>query len=121
MKTLYSTVHDVDYIVGALLETPENGSMVGPSTACVIGDGFYRFKAGDRFFYDVQGQPGSFTEGTYISDIRRVSIWGDIYHCVISISEQLKTLKKVTLSHVICATSHLDHLQKETFRYVDHE
>lgn len=38
--------------------------MVGPSAACVIGDSFYRFRAGDRFFYDVQGQPGSFSPGT---------------------------------------------------------
>lgn len=72
MKTLYSTVHDIDYIVGALLEKPEIGSMVGPSTACVIGDSFYRFKVGDRFFYDVQGQPGSFTAGTYILNIKLV-------------------------------------------------
>lgn len=64
MKSLYSTVHDIDYIVGALLEKPRNGSMVGPSTACIIGDSFYRFKHGDRFFYDILGQPGSFTSGT---------------------------------------------------------
>lgn len=64
LKTLYSTVHDVDFLVGALLEKRVNGSLVGPSAACVIGDGFYRFRAGDRFFYDVQGQPGSFSPGT---------------------------------------------------------
>ncbi|KAL4142197.1 hypothetical protein QTP88_004703 [Uroleucon formosanum] len=95
LKSLYSTVHDIDYIVGALLEKPRNGSMVGPSTACVIGDSFYRFKVGDRFFYDILGQPGSFTP------------------------EQIKSLKKITLSHIMCASSNLGHMQKETFRYVD--
>ncbi|XP_029348497.1 peroxidase-like [Acyrthosiphon pisum] len=71
--------------------------MVGPSTACVIGDSFYRFKAGDRFFYDILGQPGSFTP------------------------EQIKSLKKITLSHVMCTSSNLGHMQKETFRFVDHK
>jgi len=97
LKTLYSTVHDIDYIVGSLLEKPKKGSLVGPSTACVIGDSFYRFKVGDRFFYDVKGQPGSFSP------------------------EQIKSLKNITLSHVMCLSSNLDHLQKETFKYVDHK
>lgn len=37
--------------------------MVGPTARCVIADGFYRLRVADRFFYDVQGQPGSFTPG----------------------------------------------------------
>ncbi|VVC27285.1 Hypothetical protein CINCED_3A000564 [Cinara cedri] len=97
LKTLYSTVHDIDFIVGAILEKPRSGSMVGPTTACVIGDTFYRFKAGDRFFYDIQGQPGSFT------------------------LEQIQSLKNISLSNVMCSSSHLDHMQKESFRYVDHK
>ncbi|CAH1724815.1 unnamed protein product [Aphis gossypii] len=97
LKSLYSTVHDIDYIVGALLEKPRNGSMVGPSTACIIGDSFYRFKHGDRFFYDILGQPGSFTPA------------------------QIETLKKITLSHIMCTSSNLDHMQKKSFRFVDHK
>lgn len=49
--------------VGALLEMPEEGSMVGPTTRCILSDSFFRYKYGDRFFYDVVGQPGSFTPG----------------------------------------------------------
>jgi hypothetical protein len=56
-------VNDIDLLVGLLLEKPSDGAMVGPTTRCIIADSFYRFKAGDRFFYDVQGQPGSFTPG----------------------------------------------------------
>jgi len=37
--------------------------MFGPTGSCVIADSFYRFRNGDRFFYDVKGQPGSFTSG----------------------------------------------------------
>lgn len=54
---------DIDLLAGLLLEKLSNGAIVGPTTRCLIADGFYRFKAGDRFFYDVQGQPGSFSSG----------------------------------------------------------
>lgn len=65
LKELYHSVNDIDLIVGLLLEKICDGAIVGPTTRCLIADGFYRYKAGDRFFYDVQGQPGSFTPGKY--------------------------------------------------------
>lgn len=65
MKTLYSSVGDIDYYVGILLENKINGSMFGPTGSNVIADSFYRTRNGDRFFYDVIGQPGSFTSGKY--------------------------------------------------------
>lgn len=55
-------------MVGILLEKLSDGAIVGPTAQCLIADGFYRFKAGDRFFYDVQGQPGSFTPGKNINE-----------------------------------------------------
>jgi len=45
------------------LEDKVPGSMLGPTGSCVIADSFYRFRNGDRFFYDVKDQPGSFTPG----------------------------------------------------------
>ncbi|XP_025201922.1 peroxidase-like [Melanaphis sacchari] len=92
LKTLYATVHDIDLHVGALLEMPEEGSMVGPTTRCILSDSFFRYKYGDRFFYDVQGQPGSFTQ------------------------EQLKTIKQINLGHVICATTNLLTLPLDIFK-----
>lgn len=65
LKTLYATVNDIDLHVGTLLEVPEEGSVVGPTSRCILSDSFFRYKNGDRFFYDVQGQPGSFTPGIY--------------------------------------------------------
>jgi len=50
-------------MVGILLEKHSDGAIVGPTARCIISDAFYRYKVGDRFFYDVQGQPGSFTKG----------------------------------------------------------
>lgn len=43
---------DVDFIVGALLEIPEDDALVGNTTRCIIADFFYRSRVGDRFFYD---------------------------------------------------------------------
>ncbi|XP_050431517.1 peroxidase-like [Adelges cooleyi] len=95
LKKLYSHVDDIDFMVGAMLEKPQNNSMVGPTSACIIGDAFYRARVGDRFFYDVQGQPGSFS------------------------AEQIKVLETINLGHVLCSTSNVNHIQKETFRFVD--
>ncbi|KAL4142203.1 hypothetical protein QTP88_004707 [Uroleucon formosanum] len=96
LKQFYSTVDDIDYYVGILLEDKVTGSMFGPTGSCVIADSFYRFRNGDRFFYDVKDQPGSFT------------------------SDQIQSLKKITLSHIICATSEIERIQKDTFRLIDH-
>lgn len=57
---------DIDFIVGALLEIPAEGARVGPTSRCIIADSFYRYKTGDRFFYDIQGQPSSFSAGKHI-------------------------------------------------------
>jgi len=67
LKELYYSVDDIDFIVGALLEIPAEGAKVGPTARCIIADSFYRYKVGDRFFYDVRGQPGSFTPGMSVS------------------------------------------------------
>lgn len=60
---LYSTVDDIDFIVGALLETPEDDALVGNTSRCIIGDFFYRSRVGDRFFYDNDSQPRQFSKG----------------------------------------------------------
>lgn len=62
LETLYSSVDDIDFIVGALLETPENDALVGNTSRCIIGDFFYRSRVGDRFFYDNKGQAGQFSK-----------------------------------------------------------
>lgn len=55
----------MDLIVGALLEKLAGDGMVGETARCIIADGFYRLRYGDRFFCDVEGQPGSFSQGMY--------------------------------------------------------
>lgn len=62
-RTLYKHVDDVDFFVGGMSEKPVSGGLLGWTFLCVVGDQFARVKKGDRFFYDIGGQPGSFTDG----------------------------------------------------------
>lgn len=80
LSRVYESVHDVDYIVGGLLERKIPGTLTSPSFHCVIAEAFYRYKFGDRFFYEFGGQPGSFS------------------------INQLNTIRKVTFSLLICLT-----------------
>ena len=51
-----------------LLEEPSrsSGALVGDTFLCLIGDQFARLKLGDRYFYDLEGQSGSFTTSTHM-------------------------------------------------------
>ncbi|XP_025408382.1 peroxidase-like isoform X2 [Sipha flava] len=95
LEKLYSSVDDVDFLVGALLETPETDALVGNTSRCIIGDFFYRSRVGDRFFYDGKNLPKQFS------------------------SDQLEIIKSISLNHIICATSSVDNLQKHIFAKVD--
>ena len=43
-----------------------DGQLVGCTFLCLIGDVFARARLGDRFFYDLPNQAGSFTEGEFM-------------------------------------------------------
>lgn len=74
LQSIYNSVDDIDLFVGMSLETPEyQDSFVGRTFLCLIGDTFGRLKKGDRFFYDLGGQAGSFTE-KQLREIRRASM-----------------------------------------------
>jgi hypothetical protein len=63
LSQIYAHPDDVDFFVGGMSEKPVSGGLLGWTFLCVVGDQFARAKKGDRFFYDVGGQPGSFSEG----------------------------------------------------------
>ncbi len=64
LRRVYRNVEDIDLFVGMFLERPAfNGAFVGQTFLCIIGDQFARLKKGDRYFYDLGGQAGSFSLG----------------------------------------------------------
>ena len=84
LRSVYNSVDDIDLYAGMIMETPEyQGSYVGRTFLCLIGDTFARIKKGDRFFYDLGGQVGSFTESqgffqTFTLCLRSFVRWGGV-------------------------------------------
>lgn len=74
---MYPDPDKLDLYVGGLVEEPSDGSLVGPTFACIIADQFRRLRDGDRFFF---ANPGVFT------------------------SAQVASLSRIGLSSVICLT-----------------
>merc|ERR1719228_68292 len=74
LKKAYESVEDIDLFIGMSLETPsQHGAMAGNTFLCLIADQFARLKWGDRFFYDLSNQVGSFTPDQ-LYEIRKASL-----------------------------------------------
>lgn len=74
----YNDVNDIDYYIGGLLEATIQGSLSSPSFRCVFAEAFYRYKYGDRYFYEGSPSynPGAFTpaqlsaiKGSFLSQV----------------------------------------------------
>lgn len=74
MRRVYQNVEDIDLFIGMSLEKPStSGALVGKTFLCLIGDQFARLKLGDRYFYDLANQQGSFNLGQ-LNEIRKTSL-----------------------------------------------
>ncbi|XP_060870138.1 peroxidase-like [Metopolophium dirhodum] len=91
LASMYEHVDDVDYYAAGILEKQKPGSIFGHTFQCVIGEMFFRWKFGDRFYYEFGKQPGSFS------------------------LDQLKEIRKTTLAFIMCVTSDIRLIQRNAF------
>lgn len=56
---------DIDYYAAGILENSKPGAILGHTFQCVVGEMFFRWKFGDRFYYEFDNQPGSFSLGNF--------------------------------------------------------
>lgn len=75
LRELYGSVHNIDVFVGGILEDQVEGGKVGPLFRCLLLEQFGRLRDGDRFWYE---NPTTFK------------------------ADQLRELKRTTLSRVLC-------------------
>ncbi|XP_050707361.1 peroxidase-like protein 3 isoform X4 [Eriocheir sinensis] len=96
LQGIYKHVDDVDLFTGGLAEKPNCGALVGPTFGCLIGRQFHHLRRGDRYWYEDDIPPSSFTK------------------------EQLYELCKTSLGRVICDSSDkLQHVQPKVMLEAD--
>lgn len=85
---VYGSLDAVDLWLGGLAEERINGSLLGPTFACIVAATFKALRDGDRFWYE---NPGVFAP------------------------EQLDEIYKTTLSKVICDNTNVNMIQYDPF------
>ncbi|XP_047738781.1 peroxidase [Hyalella azteca] len=58
---VYSHVDDIDLWSAGVSERPLEGSLLGPTFSCIVATQMQRVRRGDRFWFELPGQPSSFT------------------------------------------------------------
>ena len=79
LQALYNSVDDIDIFIGGILEPPTDGSILGPTFLCIIGDQFQRIRTGDRLWYEEEAAGFS--------------------------PEQLEQVRRTSLARVLCDNS----------------
>mgnify|MGYP001001544260 CR=1 FL=1 len=64
LKSVYPSVEDIDLFVGGLLEKPIFDMPYGPVFTQIMAESFYRWKFGDRLYYEFKD--AGFSLGQYL-------------------------------------------------------
>lgn len=91
LQSIYQNAEDVDLLAGALLETPALGTIFGPTLSCLLSIQFDTLRNGDRFWYENDIPPSSLN------------------------LDQLKAIRRVTLSGLLCTAGGLKRSQPKAF------
>ncbi|XP_037820579.1 uncharacterized protein LOC119609748 [Lucilia sericata] len=91
LRDIYQTANDVDLLTGALLEDPAVGALFGPTISCLLSLQFEQLKKTDRFWYENDLPPSSFT------------------------LDQLKAIRQTSLSGLLCASNQVHEAQSKAF------
>ncbi|KAG7302968.1 hypothetical protein JYU34_012963 [Plutella xylostella] len=75
MADMYRNAEDVELMIGGALEKAATGAVVGPTLACVLALQFANLKKSDRFWYENDIPPSSFSP-EQLAALRRVSLAG---------------------------------------------
>ncbi|XP_027752106.1 myeloperoxidase-like [Empidonax traillii] len=86
---VYGTPDNIDLWMGAVAEPVVPQGRVGPLLSCIIGTQFRNLRDGDRFWWE---NPGVFTP------------------------QQLRALRKITLSKVFCDNTRIQKIPRDVFR-----
>ena len=87
----HRNAEDIDLLVGALLEEPAVGALFGPTITCLISLQFEQLKKSDRFWYENEIPPSSFS------------------------LHQLSSIRHSTLSGLLCDSKQVNHAQSKAF------
>uniref|UniRef100_A0ABD2XNQ1 Peroxidase n=1 Tax=Trichogramma kaykai TaxID=54128 RepID=A0ABD2XNQ1_9HYME len=95
LQRIYERVEDIDLLLGGILEIPHEGAALGPTFVCLLREQLVKLRNSDRFWYENDIPPSSYTP------------------------EQITEIRKVTLTHLLCANSALSKIQPKTFLQPD--
>lgn len=107
-RQIYAHPDDIDFWSAGISERHVSGSIVGPVFGCILGQTFRNLRRGDRFWYENDGHPSSFSLGMTLKKKLLLVI---VYYCGNSryFVAQVNEIRKVTYARIICDNS--DRLQ----------
>ncbi|VVD00797.1 unnamed protein product [Leptidea sinapis] len=88
MADMYRNTEDVELLVGGAMEKPASGAVIGSTMACVLALQFANLKKSDRFWYENDIPPSSFS-AEQLSALRKVSLAG----LLCGVDDNVKTIQ----------------------------